>query len=101
MTVIIMFFPKKWTGQIAVLKDTDKHIREIYRYDGETASAADMLISFVTVKLTDKDVQKYLDEGFTEITRDEISVYLCKIGETAAEQGINTDVVKQNFKLTE
>lgn len=92
---------QKWTGQIAVLKDTDNHIREIYRYDGETASAADMLVSFVTVKLTDKELQKYLDEGFTEITRDEISVYLCKIGETAAEQGINTDIVKQNFKLTE
>ena len=91
----------KWTGQIAVLKDTENHIREIYRYDGETASAADMLVSFVTVKLNDKELQKYLDEGFTEITQDEISVYLCKIGETAAEQGINTDIVKQNFKLTE
>ena len=51
-----------------MLKDTENHIREIYRYDGETASAADMLVSFVTVKLNDKDVQKYLDEGFAELT---------------------------------
>ena len=92
---------QKWTGQIAVLKDTDNRIREIYRYDSETASAGEMLISFVTVKLSEREIQEYINQGFKEIMRDEISVYLCKIGETAAEQGINTDVVMQNFKLTE
>lgn len=92
---------QKWTGQIAVLKDTDKRLREIYLYNSEDSSAGEMLVSFKTVPRADWESGKYKGKGFEKITQDEISVYLCKISDTAATQGITLEVIKKNFKLTE
>lgn len=92
---------QKWTGQIAVLKDTDKRLREIYLYNSEASSAGEMLVSFMTVARADWESGKYKGQGFEKITQDEISVYLCKISDTAATQGITLEVIKKNFKLTE
>ena len=92
---------QKWTGQIAVLKDTDKRLREIYLYNSADSEAGEMLVSFMTVPRVDWESGKYKDQGFEKITQDEISVYLCKISDTAATQGITLEVIKKNFKLTE
>lgn len=92
---------QKWAGQIAVLKDTDKRLREIYLYDKETSSAGVMLVSFMTVSRSDWESGKYKGQGFEKITQDEISVYLCKISDTAAAQGITLETIRKNFKLTE
>ena len=92
---------QKWAGQIAVLKDTDKRLREIYLYDKETSSAGEMLVSFMTVSRSDRESGKYKGQGFEKITQDEISVYLCKISDTAAAQGITLETIRKNFKLTE
>lgn len=92
---------QKWTGQIAVLKDTDKRLREIYLYNNETSTVREMLVSFMTVSRTDWESGKYQGSGYEKITQNEVSVYLCKIGDTAAAQGITMEVISKNFKLTE
>lgn len=91
----------KRAGQIAIYKDTDTFVREIYKYDNETSTVGDMLISFKTVKKSDWDNGKYKDGGFTEITHDGVSSYICKISETAKAEGLTIEEVRRNFKLLE
>ena len=92
---------QKWTGQIAVLKDTDKRLREIYLYDSETSTAGEMLVSFMTVTRADWESGKYEDSGYDKIAQNEISVYLCKVSDFAKSQGLTEEVITKNFILTE
>lgn len=91
----------KRAGQIAIYKDTDTHVREIYKYDNETSKVGDMLISFKTVKKSDWDNGKYKSIGYTEITHDDVSSYICKISETAKAEELTIEEVRRNFKLLE
>lgn len=91
----------KRAGQIAIYKDAEAHIREIYKYDTETSATGNQLICFKTVKKSDWDAGKYKDEGFTEITHDSVSSHLCKISETASSEGLTIEEVRRNFKLLE
>ena len=59
-------------------------------------AGSDMITALIEVRVTPQR-----DQGFDKITQDEISVYLCKISDTAATQGITLEVIKKNFKLTE
>ena len=88
----------KWAGQIAVLKDASAHLREIYSYDSASGMPGNMLVSFMTVKKSDWDEGKYKNKGYSEITHDGISSYLCKIGKGAGEE-ITEEDVRKNFKL--
>lgn len=90
---------KKWAGQIAVLKDTENNVREIYKYNNETLTAEESLICFKTVKASDWINGKYENDGYEEMMRDGISAHLCKIGDTAKEGGITIETVRENFKL--
>lgn len=92
---------QKWADQIAVLKDTDKRLREIYLYDSETQAAIEMLVSFMTVSRVDWESGKFAETGYEIITKNEVYVYLCKISDTAQSQGLTLDVISKNFKLTE
>lgn len=92
---------QKWAGQVAVLKDTEERLREIYLYNNETSTVIEMLVSFMTVSRNDWEGGKYEGLGYEKITQNETSVYLCKIGDTAAAQGITMEVISKNFKLTE
>ena len=92
---------QKWADQIAVLKDTDKRLREIYLYDSETQAAIEMLVSFMTVSRADWESGKFAETGYEIITQNEVYVYLCKISDTAQSQGLTLDVISKNFKLTE
>ncbi len=91
----------KLAGQIAVLKNTDKRLREIYLYDSETSTAGEMLVSFMTVARTDWESGKYDGSEYQKIARNEISVYLCKVSDIAKSQGLTEEVVTKNFILTE
>ena len=92
---------QKWTGQIAVLKDTDKRLREIYLYNSETSTAGEMLVGFMTVSRTDWESEKYENSGYEKIAQNEMSVYLCKVSDIARSQGLTEEVITKNFILTE
>ena len=89
--------PSKLTGQIAVYKNTDRHLREIYRYAGNTVG--ELLFTIKTVKKADWDNERYAGRGFSEITHDGISSYICSISETGAADGMTVTEIRQNFRL--
>ena len=93
--------PIKWTDKIAVLKDTDKGIREIYRYDNEEAVVGESLLHFKTVKLTDWESGKYKNEKLSEIMINNGSVFTCRISDAAKKDGITLETVKAAFRLYE
>ncbi|MBQ6825588.1 MAG: VCBS repeat-containing protein [Clostridia bacterium] len=93
--------PDKWTDSIAVLKDTDRGIREIYRYDKEEAVVGESLIYFKTVKLSDWETGKHKNEKLSEIMTNNSSVFTCRISDSAKKEGITLEKVKAAFKLYE
>ena len=93
--------PNSLVGGIAVLKDTDKRLREIYLYDNETSTAGEMLVSFMSVGRSDWESGQYSEAGYYKITQNETSAYLCKISDTAKSQGLTEEVITKIFILTE
>ena len=91
--------PPKWVGNIAILKDTDKRIREIYRFNTEEAVVGDSLIYFGAVKKSDWESGKYKSEDFQKIKTHNDTVFVCKISDTAKEEGITLDSIKKSFKI--
>lgn len=93
--------PPKLADSIAVLKDTDKRIREIYEYDNETMTVGESLIYFGAVSVSDWDEQKYKKTGYKKILSTGNDVFFCKISKVAENRGITLESVKNNFKLFE
>ena len=96
-----LMIPKKWVGKIAVLKDTDNRIREVYRYNPEDMSIGESLFYIRAVKKTSWDKGKYENEEAFEIVNDGETSYICKIFETATTDGFNAETVKSNFAFIE
>ena len=88
----------KWSGQIAVLRDSAAQLREIYSYDNASDAVGEMLISFKTVKKSDWDKGEYKKSGYAEITHDGVSSYICKIGSAAGDE-LTLESVRKSFKL--
>ena len=92
--------PAKLSGQIAVLKDTEEHLREIYRYDAENERAGELLLSFKTVPASKYDSEKFERGEYRLLTRDDVSVFLCKEGPSNPD-GFKIADVKKAFKIIE
>lgn len=93
--------PSKWNGKIAILKDTDKRLREIYEYNSETMTAGEKLLYIQAVDKKDWDSGKYKDSGLEEISYDNGTSYICWLSDKAKLDGITHAEVKLNFKLLE
>ncbi len=93
--------PAKWSGHIAVLKDVDSHLREIYRYDFATETLGESLMYIKAVPKSDWDEGKYNAAGIGEIMNDGQTSYICRITEAAKAEGLTMEMVKSNFKLFE
>ena len=52
-----------------------------------------------TVKKTDWDNERYAGRGFSEITHDGVSSYICSISETGEANGMTVTEIRQNFRL--
>lgn len=96
-----LVLPKKWVGKIAVLKDTDNQIREVYRYNPEDMSIGESLFYIKAVKKASWDKGKYDKEEAFEIVNNGETSYICKIFETAIADGFTTQIVKGNFAFIE
>ncbi len=92
--------PPKWNGKIAVLKDTDKRIRELYVYN-EDMTVGESLVYFGAVKSTKWDSSKYAKEDFQKITATQDTVFYCRISKAAKAEGITLEEIKKNFELFE
>lgn len=91
--------PQKWIDKIAILKDTDSRLREIYRYNPEDETVGESLIYIKAVKKQDWEDGKYNTEGIEEIMNDGQTSFICKISDEAKKDGINIEIIRQAFKL--
>ncbi len=88
--------PVKWIGNIAVLKDTDNCIREIYSYNAETMTVGSSLLYVRAVSLRDWEKGIYDALGLMEVCRTDKAVIACRIPRSA---GLTYENVKSNFGI--
>lgn len=93
--------PTMLRGKIAVLKDTENHIREIYSYNPKDLTVGESLMYIKTVVKKDWDEGKYKSLGAGEIMNDGETSYICKITEKGKTYGLTLDSVISNFKITD
>lgn len=93
--------PQKWVGNIAILKDTDNRIREIYSYDSETLTVGESLLYLRAFTKKEWQSGKYKDMGYVEIAKDSENVIVCKISKNAIKQGLTLENVKNNLVIYE
>lgn len=88
--------PSKWVGNIAVLKDTDNRIREVYSYNTEKMVVGDSLLYMRAIKISDWDKGVYNALNLMEIGRTQDSVIACRIPRAS---GITFDNAKKSFGI--
>lgn len=91
--------PAKWVGNIAILKDTDNRIREIYTYDTEEMSVGKSLLYIRAISKKDWEKGIYDALNLIEIGETETAVIACRISKEAKNAGITIDQVKSNFGI--
>ncbi len=91
--------PTRWRNRIAVLKDTENRIREIYLYDHNNAVVGESLICIRAFNKKKWDSGKYNDLKMNEIARDDSTVYAYKLNDAVIELGITHADVKKAFVL--
>lgn len=90
-----------WSENIAVLKDIDNRVREIYLYNQKDKTVGKSLVFIKAVNKSDWDIGKYNDLKATEIMNDGKTSYVCRVSEEGEKLGINLEYIKANFKLFE
>lgn len=93
--------PAKWVGNIAVLKDTENRVREIYAYDEESLTIGESLIYIRAIKKKDWENGVYSALELQKIAADDNTVFACRISNTAAKAGLTLEDVKSNFNFYE
>lgn len=93
--------PAKWVGKIAILKDAENNLREIYRFNPDDMTVGSSLLYIKAVKKKDWDDGKYRATGVSEILNDGETSFICCISEEAAAEGLTLENVRNNFKLAE
>ncbi len=88
--------PSHWVGNIAVLKDTDNGIREIYTYDTEQMQVGKSLIYFRAITKKDWEKGVYSALNLSEVGRTEDMVIACRISKDAK---VALENVRSNFGL--
>jgi hypothetical protein len=91
--------PAKLIGNIAILKDTDNRIREVYSYDTEEMVVGKTLIYFRAISVKDWENGIYSALGLVEIGKKGNDVIACRISKDAKALGIDYDKIKSNFGL--
>ena len=91
--------PSKWRNRIAILKDTENRIREIYLYDYKDALIGESLICIRAFSKKDWDSGKYKDLRMNEIARRDNTVFAYKLNDAIIEMGITHNDVAKAFVL--
>ncbi len=91
--------PQKWIGNIAILRDTENSLTEIYRFDNENSVSGERLLYIKAVKKSDWDNGMFMSQDVTEIVNNGETAFLCYVSEAAEADGVNIDKVKADLKL--
>ena len=87
------------TNKIAVLKDSENSLMEIYRYDPKKKVSKERLLYFKAVKKADWDAGVYNTLDVKEIVNNGDITYICYFSAAAEKYGITLDKIKNDFKL--
>ncbi len=91
--------PVKWVGNIAILKDTENRVREIYSYDAEDMSVGKSLLYMRAISKKDWEKGIYEALNLVKIGETDSSIVACRISKEAKEQGVTIEQVKSNFGI--
>ncbi len=91
--------PSKWLGRVAILRDPENSLTEIYRFDSENNVSGERLLYIRSVKKTDWDHGVYKKEALTEIVNNSETSFVCHISDSAKADGITAKEVKNDLKL--
>lgn len=91
--------PTKWRNHVAVLKDTDNRIREVYIYDYEESVIGESLICIRAFNKKDWESGKYNDLKMNEIARSDNTVFAYKLNDAILDLGITHADVKKAFVI--
>ncbi len=91
--------PKKWIDSVAILKDNENSLIEIYRFDTENNVSGERLLYIKAVKKSDWDNGVYQKEDLTEIVNNGETAFVCNISDLAKAEGITIKQIKNDFKL--
>lgn len=86
-------------GSIAVLKDIESHKRIFYLYNSTESIVQEKLFDITAVSLKDFEKDDYYSQNFTEIYRNDSTVFVVTVSEKANSMGITTDTVKEMFNM--
>ena len=91
--------PTKWRNRIAVLKDTENRIREVYLYNYKQSVIGESLICIRAFNKKDWDAGKYKELRMNEIARNDNTVYAYKLNDAIIDMGITHSDVEKAFVL--
>ncbi len=91
--------PTKWRNRIAVLKDTENRIREIYLYDFKQSVIGESLICIRAFNKKNWEAGKYKELRMNEIARNDNTVFAYKLNDAIIEMGITHSDVEKAFVL--
>lgn len=91
--------PSKWRSRIAILKDTENRLREIYVYDNKNALIGESLICIRAFNKKDWENGKYNELRMNEIARRDNTVFAYKLNDAIIEMGITHSDVEKAFVL--
>lgn len=92
---------QNFVEKIAILKDSENSLMELYYYNAKSNATGDRLIHFKAVKKSDWDAGVYKNQDLTEIINDGETTYVCNISSAAKKFGFDIAKVKNDFKLLE
>ena len=91
--------PQKWLGNIAILRDAENSLTEIYRFDTENNVSGDRLLYFKSVKKSEWDKGSFRNQDVTEIVNNGETSFVGFISQTAKAEGITIEKIKNDLKL--
>ncbi len=91
--------PQKWLGNIAVMKNDDTSLMEIYRYDPKEKTTGERLLYIKTVSTADFNAGKFEHQDVSAIVSTEDLTFLCSVSDSAVKDGVDLNKIKNDFKL--
>ena len=91
--------PEKWSGKIAVLRDSQNSVMEIYRYSPDTMTTGERLLHIRALNKSDWVGGKFNNQDLYEIVNNGDTTFVCNISAEAQNEGIDLEKVKADFKL--
>ena len=93
--------PASWVGNIAILKDTDNCIREIYSYNPEKMSVGKSLLYIRAITKKDWENGIYDALNLVKIGETEKAVIACRISKDGKDKGLTLENIKVSYGIYE